>query len=40
MITVDCFLQAPALAYREPWRIMQPGGSLVVACLDLASPLS
>lgn len=39
MVTVDCFLQDLNLAFNEIHRILKTKGSLVIAFLDIASPL-
>lgn len=39
MVTVDCFLDDVPKAYKEVHRILQAGGSFLVAFLDGASPL-
>lgn len=39
MVTVVCFLDDVAKAFKEAWRILKPGGSLVVGFIDRESEL-
>ena len=39
MVTVICFFRDVARAFQEAHRILKPGGALVVAFIDRASPL-
>jgi SAM-dependent methyltransferase len=39
MVTVICFLDDVAKAFKEAWRILKPGGNLVVGFIDLESEL-
>lgn len=39
MITVDCYLPELAPALRECWRVLEPGGALVVGHVDIDAPL-
>lgn len=39
MITVDCFLQNVSKAFEEAWRILKPGGSVIIGMIDESSPL-
>ncbi|SFN87012.1 class I SAM-dependent methyltransferase [Salegentibacter flavus] len=39
MVTVDCFLQDVAKAFKEAWRITKPGGSIIIGMIDKSSPL-
>lgn len=39
MVTVVCFLDDVAKAFRKVWRILKPGGSLIVGFIDRESDL-
>ena len=39
MVTTLCFLDDVAAAFRETYRVLKPGGSLVVGLVDRSSPL-
>jgi SAM-dependent methyltransferase len=39
MVTTICFLDDPAAAIREAYRVMKPGGSLLIGLVDCNSPL-
>ncbi|WP_298266885.1 class I SAM-dependent methyltransferase [Geobacter sp.] len=39
MVNVVCFLDDPIAAFREAWRVLRDGGSLVVGFIDADSPL-
>ncbi len=39
MVTVICFLDDVAKAFSEAYRILKPGGHILVGCIDLNSPL-
>jgi len=39
MITVDCFLQDTLKAFEEAWRILKPGGEIVIGMIDKSSAL-
>ena len=39
MVTVICFLDDVAKAFKEAWRILKPGGNLVVGFIDRESEL-
>ncbi len=39
MVTVDCFLQDTAEAFREIYRILKPQGRFIIAFLDKGTPL-
>ena len=39
MITVDCFIEDILPSFREAYRVLKNGGSMVVAFIDAATPL-
>ncbi|WP_372919724.1 class I SAM-dependent methyltransferase [Salegentibacter sp.] len=39
MVTVDCFLQDVAKAFKEARRITKPGGAIIIGMIDKSSPL-
>jgi ubiquinone/menaquinone biosynthesis C-methylase UbiE len=39
MITTICFLTDPLQGCREAWRVLKPGGSLIIGLVDRDSPL-
>jgi ubiquinone/menaquinone biosynthesis C-methylase UbiE len=39
MVTVDCFLQNVADAFAEAYRILKPGGAIIIGMIDKSSPL-
>ena len=39
MVTTICFLDDPAAAIREAYRVLKPGASLVIGLVDRNSPL-
>ena len=39
MVTVICFFRDPGKAFQEAYRVLKPGGAIIIAFIDRASPL-